>query len=161
VQVCYETNPWPGFPASVALPASTPRDWGACVLQSHRHPGSVPEGGEVVGVYFYTPPLAGMTDDDIVASALAAITEVYGPAPEPTHIELFHYQRGLSIADPGHYARLDSVHARMPEGIYLAGDYFAHAGVEAAVLTGERAATRAAGAAARPRRAGIGTGGAQ
>lgn len=65
-----------------------------------------------------------------------------GPAPEPDFVELFHYKRGLSIAGPGHYATLNSVHADMPQGIALAGDYFAHAGVEAAILSGEQAVGR-------------------
>ena len=65
-------------------------------------------------MYFYTPPLEHMTDDDIVKSALDAVHEVYGPAPEPDFVELFHYRRGLSIANPGYYARLDSLHAEMP-----------------------------------------------
>jgi protoporphyrinogen/coproporphyrinogen III oxidase len=142
VQVCYTRNPWPKHHASLALPANMERDWGACVLQSKRHPKSVPAGGEAVGVYFYTPPLEHMSDDAIVKSALDAVFEVYGPAPEPDFVELFHYRRGLSIANPGHYARLDSLHAEMPPGIYLAGDYFAHAGVEAAIFSGELAANR-------------------
>jgi oxygen-dependent protoporphyrinogen oxidase len=142
VQVCYKRNPWPKHRASVALPANMERDWGACVLQSKRHPNSVPTGGEAVGVYFYTPPLEHMSDDAIVKSALDAVLEVYGPAPEPDFVELFHYRRGLSIANPGHYRRLDSLHEEMPAGIYLAGDYFAHAGVEAAIFSGELAANR-------------------
>jgi oxygen-dependent protoporphyrinogen oxidase len=142
VQVCYQRNPWPKHRASVALPANMERDWGACVLLSKRQPSAVPEGGEAVGVYFYTPPLERMSDADIVASALNAVLEVYGPAPEPDFIELFHYRRGLSIANPGHYATLDSLHAEMPPGVYLAGDYFAHAGVEAAIFSGELAANR-------------------
>ncbi len=146
VQVCYEQNPWPGFPASVALPANMERDWGACVLLSQRHPSAVPPGGEAVGVYFYTPPLANMTDEEIVKSALEAVREVYPPAPEPSFVQLFHYERGLSIAHPGHYGTLDSLHAEMPEGICLAGDYFAHAGVEAAIFSGELAADRLTGA---------------
>ncbi|HZZ48734.1 MAG TPA: NAD(P)/FAD-dependent oxidoreductase [Pseudonocardia sp.] len=142
VQVCYKKNPWPKHRASVALPANMERDWGACVLLSKRQPSAVPEGGEAVGVYFYTPPLERMTDDDIVKSALNAVLEVYGPAPEPDFVQLFHYRRGLSIANPGHYGTLDSLHAEMPPGIYLAGDYFAHAGVEAAIFSGELAANR-------------------
>ena len=142
VQVCYKRSPWPKHRASLALPANMERDWGACVLQSKRHPKSVPAGGEAVGVYFYTPPLEHMSDDAIVKSALDAVLEVYGPAPEPDFVELFHYRRGLSIANPGHYARLDSLHREMPPGIYLAGDYFAHAGVEAAIFSGELAANR-------------------
>ena len=142
VQVCYKRSPWPKHRASLALPANMERDWGACVLQSKRHPKSVPAGGEAVGVYFYTPPLEHMSDDAIVKSALDAVFEVYGPAPEPDFVKLFHYRRGLSIANPGHYARLDSLHREMPPGIYLAGDYFAHAGVEAAIFSGELAANR-------------------
>ncbi|MGV8073508.1 MAG: protoporphyrinogen/coproporphyrinogen oxidase [Syntrophobacteraceae bacterium] len=140
VQVCYEKNPWPNFPVDIALPATELRNWGACVLGSRRQAGSVPKGGEVVGVYFYTPPLAHMSDEDIKNEALNAVTEVFGAAPKPSFVQLFHFKRGLSIADPGHYATLDSLHNEMPKGIYLAGDYFAHAGVEAAVLTGEKAA---------------------
>jgi oxygen-dependent protoporphyrinogen oxidase len=145
VQVGYAKNPWPNFPVSVALPANDLRNWGACVLQSRRHPDAVPRGGEAVGVYFYTPPLEKMTDDDIKREAVMAVTEVFGAAPEPTFVHLFRYKRGLSIAGPGHYATLNSLHAEMPEGIYLAGDYFSHAGVEAAVYSGELAAKRLIG----------------
>jgi oxygen-dependent protoporphyrinogen oxidase len=143
VQVCYKKNPWPNHRASVALPANMDRDWGACVLLSKRQPSAVPPGGEAVGVYFYTPPLERMSDADIIKSALNAVLEVYGPAPEPDFVELFHYRRGLSIADPGHYGTLDALHTQMPTGIYLAGDYFAHAGIEAAIFSGELAANRA------------------
>ncbi|KAF5008759.1 hypothetical protein FDECE_4997 [Fusarium decemcellulare] len=140
VQLCYKKNPWPNFPAAVALPATELRNWGACVLLSRRHPNSVPPGGEAAGVYFYTPPLANMTDEDIQREALMAVTEVFGAAPKPDFIHLFHYKRGLSLSPPGHFDTLDSLHAEMPKGVALAGDYFAHAGVEAAVLSGERAA---------------------
>jgi oxygen-dependent protoporphyrinogen oxidase len=143
VQLCYKTNPWPDHEASVALSANTERDWGACVLLSKRQPAGVPEGGEAVGIYFYTPPLKHLTDDDIVESAKRAVKEVYGDGPEPDFTELFHYRRGLSIAGPGHYGTLDSLHAEMPPGIFLAGDYFAHAGIEAAIFSGELAANRA------------------
>lgn len=144
-QVCWKSNPYPGERISVALPANQPDAvWGAAVLQSHRHPGTVPPGGEAVGVYFYTPPLATMTDEEITQAAIDAATQAYGPAPAPDFVELFHYERGLSIAGPGHYATLNSVHRDMPQGIALAGDYFAHAGVEAAILSGEQAVDRLA-----------------
>ena len=152
-QVCWTTNPYPGEEVSVALPARQPDAvWGAAVLQSHRHPGTVPPGGEAVGVYFYTPPLADMTDAEISQAAIDAATAAYGPAPQPDFVHLFHYERGLSIAGPGHYATLNSVHAEMPAGITLAGDYFAHAGVEAAIFSGELAAQRL-GPAARQKHA--------
>ncbi|WP_354701183.1 hypothetical protein DSM112329_01490 [Paraconexibacter sp. AEG42_29] len=150
-QVCWKTNPYPGERISVALPANQPDAvWGAAVLQSHRHPGTVPAGGEAVGVYFYTPPLARMNDDEIRQAAIDAARQAYGPSPEPDFVELFHYERGLSIAGPGHYATLNSVHAEMPHGIALAGDYFAHAGVEAAILSGEQAVDRLTQGAALP-----------
>lgn len=144
VQICYEKNPWPDFPVDIALPANEIKKWGACVLGSRRHPGSVPAGGEAVGIYFYTPPLKHMNDEDIKHEAMMAVTEVFGAAPPPSFVQLFHYKRGLSIAGPGHYAMLNSLHAEMPKGIALAGDYFAHAGVEAAVFSGELAANRLA-----------------
>lgn len=142
VQLAYRKNPWPDHRPSVSLPANMERDWGACVRLSARQPTGVPEGGEVIGVYFYTPPLEHLSDDEIVASARAAVEEVYGSGPEPDFVELFHYRRGLSIADPGHYGRLEALHAQMPDGIFLAGDYFAHAGIEAAIFSGELAARR-------------------
>jgi protoporphyrinogen/coproporphyrinogen III oxidase len=86
-----------------------------------------------------------MTDKDIKREALMAATEVFGAAPEPEFIELFHYKRGLSLSPPGYFVTLNSLHSEMPEGLVLAGDYFAHAGVEAAVLSGERAANRLLG----------------
>jgi oxygen-dependent protoporphyrinogen oxidase len=146
-QVCFEKNPWPGAEISIALPANQPDCvWGAAVLQSHRHPGAVPAGGEAVGVYFYTPPLAEMSEEEIRRAAVDAARAAFGPAPEPSFVHLFHYERGLSIAGPGHYATLNSVHQELPPGIHLAGDYFAHAGVEAALFSGELAAQRLADA---------------
>lgn len=146
VQVCYQKNPWPESKVSVVLPANHTRTWGAAVLLSHRQPEGVPKGGEAVGVYFYTPPLEHMTDEEIKKAAVDAVTEAYGPAPEPSSVHLFHYPRGLSIAGPGHYATMNTLHAEMPSGVYLAGDYFAHAGVEAAIFSGELAANRLSGA---------------
>ncbi|MCW2778355.1 MAG: hypothetical protein JWN17_2080 [Frankiales bacterium] len=148
-QVCWTTDPYPGQDVSVVLPARQPDAvWGAAVLQSHRHPGAVPPGGQAVGVYFYTPPLATMTDEEISQAAVDAARAAYGPAPDPDFVELFHFERGLSIAGPGHYATMSTLHAEMPPGVALAGDYFAHAGVEAAVLSGEQAAARAVASAA-------------
>lgn len=86
-----------------------------------------------------------MTDEDIKREALMAATEVFGAAPEPDFIGTFHYKRGISLSQPGHFAMLKSLHAEMPKGLVLAGDYFAHAGVEAAVLSGERAANQLMG----------------
>ena len=142
VAVGYQHNPWPQFPADIVLPVgiNEERHIGAIVLHSRRHPDSVPKGGEVAGVYFNTPPLATLSDDDIRREALEAVKVAFGSLPEPTFVHLFRYERGLTIAGPGHYATLDSVHNDVPEGVYLAGDYFSQAGVEAAVYSGERAA---------------------
>jgi protoporphyrinogen/coproporphyrinogen III oxidase len=142
VAVGFRKNPWPKAPADIVLPVGVggTRNVGAIVLHSRRQPSSVPPGGEVAGVYFNTPPLAHMTDDDIRREAVAAATRAFGAAPEPSFVHLFRYDRGLTIARPGHYAALDAVHAAMPERVFLAGDYFSQAGVEAAVFSGERAA---------------------
>jgi hypothetical protein len=53
----------------------------------------------------------------------------------------WHYRRGLSIANPGHYARLDSLHAeRPPASTWRATT--SPTGVEAAIFSGELAANR-------------------
>lgn len=142
VAVGFKNNPWPDFPVDIVLPVGfgETRNVGALVLHSRRHPGSTPAGGEVAGVYFNTPPLAHMSDDDIKREAVAAAKRAFGPAHEPDFVHLFRYQRGLTIARPGHYKKMDAVHGEIPAGITLAGDYFSQAGVEAAVFSGERAA---------------------
>lgn len=141
VAIAYEKNPWPDYPVDIVLPvgAGETRNVGAIVLHSRRLPSSVPAGGEVAGVYFNTPPLPGMSDEDIKQEALDIVTRAFGKAPSPSFVHLFRYERGLTIAKPGHYRMLDSVHAEMPFGVFLAGDYFSQAGVEAAVSSGENA----------------------
>jgi len=142
VAIGYAKSPWPNYPNDIVLPVgeNETRNVGAIVLHSRRHPASVPPGGELVGIYFNTPPLPTMSDDDIKREALAITHRAFGAAPEPTFVHLFRYDRGLTIAKPGHYGTLDSVHAEMPERVFLAGDYFSQAGVEAAVFSGEQAA---------------------
>lgn len=142
VALGYRRSPWPDYPVDMVLPvgAGETRAIGALVLHSRRHPGSVPSGGELVGVYFNTPPLAQMSDEDIRRAALEGTRKAFGAAPDPDFIRLFRYDRGLTIARPGHYGRLDAVHAQLPAGLVLAGDYFSQAGVEAAVFSGEKAA---------------------
>jgi oxygen-dependent protoporphyrinogen oxidase len=144
VAIGYRKSPWPHYPADIVLPVGEGeiRNIGALVLHSRRHPGSVPAGGELVGVYFNTPPLAGMSDADIEREALAETMRAFGPAPAPDFAHLLRYDRGLTIAGPGHYGRLNALHAAVPRGVCLAGDYFSQAGVEAAVFSGERAALR-------------------
>lgn len=142
VAIGYAKSPWPNYPTDIVLPVGVgeTRNIGAIVLHSRRHPGSVPKGGELVGVYFNTPPLAHMSDEDIKREALEAAIKAFGAAPDPTFVHLFRYDRGLTIAGPGHYSKLDAVHKAMPPRVCLAGDYFSQAGVEAAVFSGERAA---------------------
>ena len=103
-------------------------------------PSSVPDGAQLVGVYFNTPPLAHMSDEDIKNQAVKQVNAASGQAPPPQFVHLFRYEKGLTIAKPGHYQRLDKVHDLLPPNIRLAGDYFSQAGVEAAIYSGERAA---------------------
>jgi len=142
VAIAYEQDPWPDYPVDIVLPVGVDgvRDVGAMVLHGRRSPGSVPEGGQCVGVYFNTPPLANMSDDDIKRVAIEQVHDAFGEAPPPAFVHLFRYAKGLTIAKPGHYGRLDAVHNFLPAKVRLAGDYFSQAGVEAAVYSGERAA---------------------
>lgn len=143
VAIGYDESPWPDYPNDIVLPVGVgeTRNVGAILLHSRRNPSSVPKGGEVAGVYFNTPPLADMSDEDLKREALEIVERSFGSAnKEPTFVHLFRYDRGLTIAGPGHYGMLDSVQQEIPDGIFLAGDYFSQAGVEAAVFSGEQAA---------------------
>ncbi len=142
VAVAYRQDPWPNYPVDIVLPVGVggERDVGAMVLHGRRSPASVPNGAQVVGVYFNTPPLAHMSDEDIKARAVAQVNKAFGQAPPPQFVHLFRYEKGLTIAKPGHYQSLDKVHDLLPPHVRLAGDYFSQAGVEAAVFSGEHAA---------------------
>lgn len=143
VAIAYKEDPWPDYPVDIVLPVGVGgvRKVGAMVLHGRRSPGSVPEGGQAVGVYFNTPPLADMSDKDIEHEALKQVHRAFGETPEPSFVELFRYDNGLTIAKPGHYDHLNAVHALLPPNVRLAGDYFSQAGVEAAVYSGERSVT--------------------
>lgn len=142
VAVGYDEDPWPDYPTDIVLPVGEGgiRNVGAMVLHGRRLPASVPNGAQMVGVYFNTPPLKAMSDNDIKEEAVNQVNAAFGQAQKPSFVHLFRYEKGLTIAKPGHYKMLDKVHSLLPEGIKLAGDYFSQAGVEAAVHSGERAA---------------------
>jgi len=142
VAVGYDEDPWPDYPTDIVLPVGEGgvRNVGAMVLHGRRLPASVPNGAQMVGVYFNTPPLKDMSDDDIKEEAVKQVNAAFGQAQKPSFVHLFRYKKGLTIAKPGHYKMLDKVHSLLPESIELAGDYFSQAGVEAAVHSGEKAA---------------------
>ena len=142
VAVGYDEDPWPDYPTDIVLPVGEGgvRNIGAMVLHGRRLPASVPDGAQMVGIYFNTSPLKDMGDNDIKEEAVRQVNAAFGQAQKPSFVHLFRYEKGLTIARPGHYKMLDKVHSLLPEGIELAGDYFSQAGVEAAVHSGERAA---------------------
>lgn len=142
VALGYDEDPWPDYPTDIVLPVGEGgvRNVGAMVLHGRRLPASVPNGAQMVGVYFNTPPLKDMSDDNIKEEAVKQVNAAFGQAQKPSFVHLFRYKKGLTIAKPGHYKMLDKVHSLLPESIELAGDYFSQAGVEAAVHSGERAA---------------------
>ena len=105
-----------------------------------KSPGAVPTGAQAVDVYFNEATSLAETDDVLRLRAVAAICQLLGPAPDPTFVECFRYERALALAPPGHYARMQTLRRNLPPRILLAGDYLAHLGVETAVVTGERAA---------------------
>ena len=94
------------------------------VLHGRRLPASVPNRAQMVGVYFNTPPLKDMSDDDIKEEAVKQVNAAFGQAQKPSFVHLFRYEKGLTIAKPGHYELLNKVHSLLPKGVDLAGDYF-------------------------------------
>lgn len=140
VSIAYKKNPWPDFPADLVLPVGDNLHINCLLLNSRRHPGSVPPGGELATVIFNVAGLSELTDDQIKQEALEAVSQVFGKAPDPLFVHLFCYERGVSIPGPGICGSLESIHDDLPRGIAIAGDYFASASVETAVSTGEAAA---------------------
>lgn len=139
VSLAYKKNPWPDFPADMVLPAGKAISVNCLVLNSRRQPDSVPNGGELVTVYFTSSNLETMDDDDIRRESIEVVNRVFGPAPDPDFVHMFVYPRGISVSSPGMYRIMDSVHGELPPGIQLAGDYFANNSVETAISSGERA----------------------
>src|SRR5207244_11855682 len=86
--------------------------------------------------------LPDLTTDDLLIQARSAVDDHLGSA-EPSFSHVFRYEHGLTIPVPGHYARMVALRDMMPARVRLAGDYFAHAGIEAAVRAGQRAAADA------------------
>jgi oxygen-dependent protoporphyrinogen oxidase len=118
------------------------RNVNAVLLHGRRCPTSVPAGAQALSVHFNGPPLEDLTNDDLLGEARVAVDTYLGSA-EPSFSYVFRYEHGLTIPVPGHYARMVKLRDTMPARIRLAGDYFAHAGIEAAVLAGQRAAADA------------------
>ncbi|MEZ5481784.1 MAG: hypothetical protein R3E73_06230 [Porticoccaceae bacterium] len=64
-----------------------------------------------------------MSDEEIKQDALDNVYRAFGkPEEEPEFVHLFHYDKGLNIAKPGSYGKLDAVRNEMPKGVFLAGD---------------------------------------
>lgn len=134
------TDPWPDAGPDLVVPVGPgPHSDIGVLLGQRRRPGSAPEGGQVVSVYFDGPRSAALGDRELLTEARRIVTEVHGPA-EPDITEIYRRAYGLSTAAPGHYQRMLAVLARLPHDVQIAGDYLTQSGIEGAYIAGERAA---------------------
>lgn len=139
--VAYNRDPWPDAPVDMVLPVGPgEHPVVGIILHGRKSPNAVPPGAQLVDVYFNDRFSLAATDADARMGAVAAIDEMLGPAPSPSFIDLFRFERALALAPPGHYADMQRLRRSLPPRIQLAGDYLAHLGVETAVLTGQQAA---------------------
>ncbi len=140
--MAYDSNPWPELSHSMLVPVGKgERAINALVVHSRRNPASIPPGAQSLGFYYNSQAVAAHTDEELLVFAKECRDRLLGSANQPPCFErVFRYPRGLTIPAPGHYRQLATVRHALPERIKLAGDYFAQAGVEAAVLSAEQAA---------------------
>lgn len=136
----FRTDPWPDTGPDLVVPVGPgPHSDIGVLLGQRRRPGSAPDGGQVVSVYFDGPRSAELDDEGLLTEARRIVTEVHGPA-EPDIIEVYRRAYGLSTAAPGHYRHMLALLARLPDDVQIAGDYLTQSGIEGAYIAGERAA---------------------
>lgn len=137
---CHRRDPWPHYPCDLVVPVGQGEHSDVGVLLSgRRSPASVPHGGQAVSVYFHGPRAARMSESAVVEEGRRIVADVLGPAVPDCELTFMHAY-GLSTAPPGHYAQAVEIEQDLPDSVVLAGDYFAHSGIEGAVLSGESAA---------------------
>jgi protoporphyrinogen/coproporphyrinogen III oxidase len=136
----YLADPWPDTTHDLVVRAGAGphHDYGV-LLNSRRHPGSVPEGGQTVSVYLDHHQVPADDETAIVARAREAVEQALGPA-EPDFHRVFSAAVSLVAPVPGHYRAMRAARDAMPARIRLAGDFLTHSGIEGALISGERAA---------------------
>lgn len=137
----YTQDPWPDAPTDMVLPVG----YGehpvvGIILHGRKAPHRVPNGGQLINLYFNNTATSTMTDSEIIELGKRTVIEWLGTAPEPSFVDLFRHKPALAYAPPGHYANMQQVRRSMPSNIGIAGDFLSHLGIETAVVTGEEAA---------------------
>ncbi|MBA0126848.1 FAD-dependent oxidoreductase [Haloechinothrix sp. YIM 98757] len=136
----YHTDPWPDAGHDLVVQAGPGQHHNYGVLRnSRRAPYSVPPGGQTVSVYFDRTQAPDSDEEQVVARARAAVDRAFGFAVPDFH-RVFGMDVALIAPTPGHYEAMRATRDAMPSRIRLAGDYLSHSGIEAALLSGERAA---------------------
>lgn len=138
----YHKDPWPDCPSDLVVRAGRGlhHNYGA-LLNGRRAPASVPDGAQSVSIYFdHAQMPATMGDEEILALAVEAAEQAFGPATAPDFHRVFRMDLALIAPTPGHYTRMRTARDRMPPRLRLSGDYLTHSGIEGALLSGEQAA---------------------
>lgn len=117
----------------------------ACSFVDHKFDGRAPEGTALLRAFFRPEDtdLANLSDAEWVARAIDCIQDTLHPTGPPTAQWVARWRNALPVHDPAHRARVERVEAAVePRGIYLAGSAFHGAGLDAAVVSAERTATK-------------------
>lgn len=143
VALAYAEDPWPSAPVDAVFPVGPGRHAeGTLALLSRKSPGLVPEGAQVASVYFGDEMARHLGSDvDAVERARGTIERFLGPPPRALFEHVFRRARGVPIPEPGGFSRLMTAIEQAPPRLRFAGDYLCHQGLEAAIRSGERAAS--------------------
>ena len=143
VALGFTRDPWPDAAPGIAVPVGPARGGPiACVSrQSRKAAELVPQGGELVDVFLNDGAARTLDDEEARHVARQGAQRLLGSFTKPPAFErVYRRPAGLALPVPGHYRRIREAMDALPPSICLAGDFLTHSGVEAAVISAERAA---------------------
>jgi protoporphyrinogen/coproporphyrinogen III oxidase len=121
----------------------------AATWVTSKWPGRAPEGHVLLRAFLgggRDPHRLERSDDELVATAQAELTETMGITGEPLFSRLFRWTRQSPQYEIGHLARVASIERRIASipGLFLAGSGFRAIGIPDCIADGRDTAARAA-----------------
>jgi oxygen-dependent protoporphyrinogen oxidase len=116
----------------------------ACTFSSSKLPARSPDGYALLRLFFRPSPaeLEATTDRAWIERGRAVLARVLGIHAEPTHGWVNRWPEAIAVVDLAQRRRVAAVERRLAaRGILLAGGAFHGPGIDAAIRSGEAAAT--------------------
>jgi oxygen-dependent protoporphyrinogen oxidase len=124
----------------------------ACTFSSSKFEDRAPKGRASLRAFFRPSDadIAGLDDAAWIARAVRGITRVLPVAGDPLRAWVSRWPRALPVFDAAHRARVAALEAALGRTLVLAGSAFHGSGIDAAVRSGEAAASALANALRTP-----------